>query len=568
MASSASPDSPREETHDHTDRAAGPEAGGGPGGGADAIELEVFRHLFASIAEEMGERLMRSAFSPNIKERRDFSCALFDAEGEMLAQAAHIPVHLGSTPMSVRAVIDTFDPAAMKPGDRFVLNDPYRGGTHLPDITVVEPVVLPEHPQGPAFYVANRAHHADVGGIAPGSLPISSHIDDEGLRIAPARLDDRVITQIADASRTPDERRGDLLAQTAALALGVRRLSELVTRYTLGTVIQRGRALQQYAERITRRVLADLPDGVYPFEDFLEDDGRGNTDLAIRCVLTIAGDHATFDFSGSDHQTAGPVNAVRAIVVSAVDYALRCIAPLELPGNGGVMRPVTVVTQPGSVVDAAYPAPVAGGNVETSQRLVDVVFGALAQAAPKRAPAASAGTMNNLTLGGNDPRPRKGAIASVPFAYYETLAGGAGAGADGPGGDALQTHMTNTYNTPVEALEHAYPMRVEHYAIRDDAPRAKGQHPGGLGIVRRYRFLTQVHATLLTERRRRRPYGLAGGGEGAPGVNTLIHPDGRRETLPAKCSLTLPPQSAIEIATPGGGGWGTPPDTPQDAPPD
>lgn len=519
---------------------------------ADPIELEVFRHLFASIAEEMGERLMRSAFSPNIKERRDFSCALFDEHGEMLAQAAHIPVHLGSTPMSVRAVIDTFDPATMKPGDSFALNDPYRGGTHLPDITVVQPVVLPGHPDGPSFYVANRAHHADVGGITPGSLPISSHIDEEGLRIPPQRLDDEAIDWIANASRTPDERRGDLRAQSAALRLGAQRLADLVSTYSLQTVTQRGRQLQAYAQRIMERVIADLPDGTYPFEDVLEDDGQGNTGLAIRCVLMIDGSHAALDFTHSADQTAGPVNAVRAIVISAVDYCFRCIAPMGLPGNGGVMRSITVKTRPGSIVDATYPAPVAGGNVETSQRLVDVVFGALAQAAPDRAPAASAGTMNNITLGGTDPR------SNQPFAYYETLAGGAGGGPDGAGGDALQTHMTNTHNTPVEAFEHAYPMRIERYALREDAPRATGQHTGGLGIVRVYRFLTDVQVTLLTERRLHPPYGLAGGAAGTPGINTLIHEDGRRETLPGKCSLTLNPGTAIEIATPCGGGWGTP----------
>lgn len=548
MASSASPDSPRGEKPGQAPPAAGPEAERG----GDAIELEVFRHLFASIAEEMGERLMRSAFSPNIKERRDFSCALFDAQGEMLAQAAHIPVHLGSTPMSVRAVLDAFDPADMKPGDRFVLNDPYQGGTHLPDITVVEPVVLPEHPQGPAFYVANRAHHADVGGITPGSLPISSHIDEEGLRIPPMRLDEAAVAWIADASRTPDERRGDLQAQTAALRIGAERVAQLAQRYTFPVVAQRGRQLQAYTQRLVESVLASMPDGDYRFEDVLDDDGRGNTDIAIRCVLTIAGDRATFDFSGSDRQTAGPVNAVRAIAVSAVDYCLRVLASFDLPGNGGVMRPITVVTRPGSVVDAQHPAPVAGGNVETSQRLVDVVFGTLAQAAPDRVPAASCGSMNNITLGGTDPR------TGEPFAYYETIAGGAGGGPQCPGGTAVHTHMTNTLNTPAEALEHAYPMRIERYALRDDMPPAAGQHPGGLGVVRRYRFDATVQVTLLTERRTQKPYGLAGGADAAPGVNTLIHPDGRREPLPGKCTLQLEPGSAIEIATPGGGGWGPP----------
>ncbi|MFI4861685.1 MAG: hydantoinase B/oxoprolinase family protein [Phycisphaerales bacterium JB063] len=516
----------------------------------DPIELEVFRHLFASIAEEMGERLMRSAFSPNIKERRDFSCALFDADGEMLAQAAHIPVHLGSTPLSVRAVLDAFPPTTMRPGDRFVLNDPYAGGTHLPDITVVEAVVLPASPKRPAFYVANRAHHADVGGITPGSLPIGRHIDDEGLRIAPRRMDRHTVNWIADASRTPDERRGDLLAQSAALTLGVQRLTELVEVYSLDTVAQRGKQLQDYAQRIMARVIGELPDGIYSFEDHLEDDGQGNTDIAIRCKLTIKDDHATVDLTRSDDQVAGPVNAVRAIAISAVDYCFRCLASMDLPGNGGMMRLIETITRPGSVVDAVYPAPVAGGNVETSQRLVDVVFGALAQAAPGRVPAASCGTMNNITIGGTHP------ATGQPFAYYETIAGGAGAGPSGPGGDALQTHMTNTHNTPIEALEHAYPMRIERYALADVLPTASDQHTGGHGVARVYHFMTPVTVTLLTERRIRRPYGLCGGSPGLAGTNTLIHPDGRRETLPAKCTRDLPAESSLEVITPGGGGWG------------
>lgn len=538
-------------------------------GTSDAIELEVFRHLFAAIAEEMGGRLMRSAYSPNIKERRDFSCAIFDANGEMLAQAAHIPVHLGSTPMAVRAVIDGFGldkrgqtpflesggspaaEAASAGGVVYVLNDPYAGGTHLPDITVVMPIVLDAR-TGPAFYVANRAHHADIGGATPGSLPISKHLDDEGLRITPRVLDDDTVAWIADNSRTPDERRGDLLAQVAALRVGRDRLLQLVERYTLPIITRRGKDLQRYTERIVRKLITDLPDGQTRFEDVLDGDGFEAADIAIRCTLRITGDTATLDFTDSDDQVPGPVNAVKAIALSAVNYCFRCLLPAELPSNGGVMRPITVVTRPGSIVDAQYPAPVVGGNVETSQRLVDVVFGTLAQLAPGRIPAASCGSMNNITFGGNDPRP---GMHNRPFAYYETLAGGAGAASDLPGADALHTHMTNTLNTPIEAFEHAYPARITRYAIRPDSG-GPGTAQGGDGIIRSYTFDAPATVTLLTERRTHRPYGLAGGQPAAPGLNTLTHADGKTGQLPGKTSRAVLPGETLTVQTPGGGGFG------------
>lgn len=524
----------------------------------DPIELEVFRHLFAAVAEEMGERLMRSAYSPNIKERRDFSCALFDGRGQMLAQAAHIPVHLGSTPMAVAAVIDAFSLGDSPPGKRgqspfssrtYVLNDPYAGGTHLPDITVVQPLVLPGG-ERPAFYLANRAHHADVGGISPGSLPISRHIDDEGLRITPRVLDDEAVDWIANASRTPDERRGDLRAQLAALHAGGERISALAKRYGLDHLTRRGDALIAYTQRMVQALIADLPDGQYPFEDVLEDDGFGNKNIAIRCDLMIDGQSATVDFTRSADQVAGPVNAVRAIAVSAVNYCFRCLLPADLPSNAGVMRPIRVVTRHGSVVDAQYPAPVAGGNVETSQRLVDVVFGALAQVLPKRIPAASCGSMNNLTIGGTDSRPGK---HNKPFAYYETLAGGAGATSEHHGASALHTHMTNTLNTPVEVFEHAYPARIVKYAVRSNSGGA-GERCGGDGVVRAYRFDTAVTATLLTERRGTQPYGLNGGEPGRPGLNTLTDALGNTVELPAKATLQIEPGQILTIQTPGGGG--------------
>lgn len=534
----------------------------------DPIELEVFRHLFASVAEEMGQRLMRSAFSPNIKERRDFSCALFDANGEMLAQAAHIPVHLGSTPMAVRAVIDAFGLAPSPSAGEgwgeggaykstadseqvYILNDPYTGGTHLPDITVVQPLYLLGSDR-PAFYLANRAHHADVGGVSPGSLPIAKHIDDEGLRITPRVLDDETVDWIAKASRTPDERRGDLQAQLAALHVGVERLRAMAERYGLDVLTQRGDDLIAYTERVVQRLIGSLPDGQYAFEDVLDDDGFGTAPIAIRCELHVEGDHASVDFSGSDDQVTGPVNAVRAIVLSAVNYCFRCLLPADLPSNSGVMRPIDVVTRSGSVVDANYPAPVAGGNVETSQRLVDIVFGALAQVLPERVPAASCGSMNNLTFGGTDTRPGMG---DGSFAYYETLAGGVGASPEAHGASALHTHMTNTLNTPIEAFEHAYPVRITQYAIRDNSG-GPGQHAGGDGITRRYTFDAPATATLLTERRIHAPYGLQGGVPGSVGVNTLTDAQGNTTELPAKTTLDLQPGQTLTIHTPGGGGHG------------
>lgn len=520
---------------------------------ADAIELTVFRHLFAAVAEEMGLRLMRSAFSPNIKERRDFSCAVFDAAGALLAQAAHIPVHLGSMAFAVRAVLEAFPDAVFRPCVHYVHNDPFCGGTHLPDITVVAPCMAPGEEQA-RFFVASRAHHTDVGGLSPGSMPLSTSIDEEGLLIRPMVLDSDAATWIASHSRTPDERRGDLLAQVAAVDAGATRLAEMCSRYGAGVVVQRGRELCDYTERTVRRVIGTIADGEYRFEDVLDDDGLGTHDIRLACRQVISGDSAVVDFRGCADQVRGPVNAVRAVTIAAVSYVLSCLIEGEAPPNSGLLRPVRVLTRPGSVVDALPPAAVAAGNVETSQRIVDVLLGALAQALPGRIPAASQGTMNNVAIGGNDVR---NPARPQAFAYYETLGGGAGGGPSRSGADALHTHMTNTLNTPVEALEHTYPLRVEEYSIRRNSGGG-GAQPGGCGIVRRLAALAPVEATLLTERRVHPPYGLRGGAPGAPGRNTLITAQGERRELPGKCRLTLQPGEALEIATPGGGGWGSP----------
>ena len=514
----------------------------------DPVELEVFKHLFAAIADEMGVRLMRSAYSPNIKERRDFSCALCNADGELLAQAEHIPVHLGAMPLSVQAILTACPAESMSPASRFVVNDPYHGGTHLPDITVVAPCILPGE-MTPRFFVANRAHHADIGGISAGSMALAASIEDEGLTIPPKLLDSATLDWICQASRTPEERRGDLLAQLASLQVGVDRVAELCGKYGAGRVAQRGCELLNYTERFTRQALTALPDGVYRFVDFLDSDGLGQSDISIHCQLTVSGDQAQLDFSQSSPQVRGPLNAVRAVTVSAVNYCIRCLIAANIPSNAGVMRPVEVVTQPGTVVDALPPSAVAAGNVETSQRIVDTVLGTLALAAPHLIPAASQGTMNNLTIGGHDPR------TGAAFTYYETIAGGAGGGPQTAGASALHTHMTNTLNTPVEALEHAYPLRVNEYRLRRGSGGA-GQHPGGEGLLRRISADCAAEVTLLAERRRHMPYGLNFGDPGACGEDRILRADGSVEELDGKFTAHLLPGDSLEICTPGGGGWG------------
>ncbi|MGE4298086.1 MAG: hydantoinase B/oxoprolinase family protein [Desulfovibrionaceae bacterium] len=522
------------------------------------ILLEVFKNRFSSIAEEMGVTLMRTAFSPNIKERRDFSCAIFDAAGEMIAQAAHIPVHLGSMPLSVQAAIAA---VPMRPGDMVILNDPFKGGTHLPDITLVAPV-FEENPDGsipdkaaPAFYVANRAHHADVGGMAAGSMPLSTSLFQEGVIIPPltfvrgGKINEDLKTFFLNNVRTPEEREGDFAAQVMANVTGVRRTRELMRKYGRDMASAYAGHLLDYAETLVRATIRAIPDGVYAFADFLDDDGLGTKDIPIRLRLTVADDTATLDFTDSGDQVPGSVNAVRAITLSATLYCFRALIPGNVPANSGCLRPLTVVTRPGSIVDARFPAAVAGGNVETSQRLVDVILGALAQAMPGRIPAASQGTMNNVTIGGTDPRNGK------PFAYYETLAGGMGASAHLPGASAVHAHMTNTLNTPIEALEYAYPFLVTEYAVRRGSGGAGAQR-GGDGMIRAIRLLGEAEATVLSERRVRGAYGLAGGEPGAPGRNTVSRADGRLETMPGKCTTTLRPGDTLRIETPAGGGYG------------
>ncbi len=528
----------------------------------DPIRLEVFKHLFTSVAEEMGVVLRRTSYSPNIKERRDFSCALFDAAGQMIAQAAHIPVHLGAMPLSVQAAIAALE---LGPGDVAILNDPYRGGTHLPDITLVTPVFVDAQtlrvfgkPEGsgarPFAFAASRAHHADVGGMSPGSMPIARELIQEGVIIPPLKLVEagRVNQGLLDLLlanvRTPEERWGDLQAQLAANAKGAQRLGELVARYGVDEVQSYMQGLVDYAERMTRRLLAGLPDGVFRFRDWLDDDGVDPQPAEIAVSITIAGDEATVDFTGTSPQRRGSVNAVYAITLSATLYAFRCLLGDDVPTNSGCLRPIRVIAPAGTLVNARPPAPVAGGNVETSQRITDVLLGALAQAAPERVPAASQGTMNNLTIGGWDP------ARGQPFTYYETIAGGMGARPGKDGADAIHTHMTNTLNTPVEALEYAYPLRVVRYEVRRGSGGA-GRWRGGDGVRRDIELLADAQVTLLTERRAFAPYGLAGGEPGQPGRNVLIR-GGVEQALPGKTTLAAQAGDVISVQTPGGGGWG------------
>ncbi len=521
----------------------------------DPIKLELYKNMLTSVAEEMGVTLRRTAFSPNIKERLDFSCAVFDDTGKMVAQAAHIPVHLGSMPLSVLAAIAH---AEMVPGDMIALNDPYRGGTHLPDITLVAPVFSDEkEAQGknrPVFFVANRAHHADVGGMSPGSMPIATSVIQEGIRIPPVKLvrggelDTDLWELILANVRTPAERRGDIEAQFAANRVGDRRLQEMVAKYGTAEIAVYMKELRAYASRMVRARLREIPDGRYVYADVLDNDGITDDPIEIRVAIEIKGGTAVVDFTGTAPQARGSVNAIYAITLSAVFYVFRCLAGADVPANAGCLEPIEVIAPEGSVVNATFPAAVAGGNVETSQRIVDVLLGALAQACPDQIPAASAGTMNNLTIGGYD------ASRGKEFTYYETIAGGMGARPNRDGIDAVHTHMTNTMNTPIEAIETNYPMRVVEYGVRRGTG-GTGKFRGGAGVARAVQMLTDAEVTILSERRTRGPYGLQGGEQGQPGRNLLIS-NGEEYSLAGKTSVSTSEGDIIRIETPGGGGYG------------
>ena len=523
----------------------------------DPLTLEVVRHHLAGIAEEMGASLRRAAHSPNITEREDFSCALITPAGELCAQAEHVPVHLGAMPASVDALLAGLP--ALGPGDVALVNDPFSGGTHLNDLTMLSPAFSAPRSPGEAGrllgYLATRAHHADVGGKTPGSMPgDSTDIFQEGLRLPPvlawrAGVADPAITAIIVAnSRSPRERLGDLRAQAGAATVGVARLQELASRMGAEALEAAMEALIAYSERRVRAGIGELPDGRWSFEDFLDSDGAGGGPVRIRAEVTIDGERMRVDFAGSDAQVPGNVNAPLPVTISAVAFALRAVTGPDIPPTAGGMRPVTVIAPPGSVVNARAPAAVSAGNVETSQRILDVVLGALAQAAPDRVPAASQGTMNNLLIG------------TGTFAYYETTGGGQGARPGPRGGagmDGVHTGMTNTRNTPAEALEYAFPLRVRRCELRE-ATGGAGTWPGGMGIRRDIEILAEeATVSLQTDRRSRGPWGLAGGSPGAPGCNLLLR-EGAERQRPDKATVAVRRGDIISVHTPGGGGWGRP----------
>ena len=467
----------------------------------------------------------------------------------MVAQAAHIPVHLGAMTASVASAL-RHTPAG--PGDIVILNDPYMGGTHLPDVTLVAPVHYEERGRPVlAGYVANRGHHADIGGAAPGSLPISTELYQEGIIIPPiklveeGRLNEPLLALICRNSRTPEERWGDFAAQIAAIRTGQRRLTSLAERYGLGTVHEHMSALLDYAETLTRAAVAGLPPGRYHFADAMDDDGLSNEPQAIACTAIIDGRQVTFDFTGTAAESDGCINAPLAVTESAALYVVRCLAGPHIPANDGCRRSWMWWRHPTRWCTPVPGRAVSGGNVETSQRIVDVLLGCLAQALPELVPAASQGTMNNVLVGGHHP------ATGRAFVYYETVGGGMGAGPRGAGASGVQSHMTNTLNTPVEALEFEFPLRIQRYALRRGSGGA-GAHQGGEGLVRDTEFLVPAHLTLLSERRSSRPYGLQGGEPGQPGENVLYHREGGEERLPAKVSLAIKSGDVLSVRTPGG----------------
>jgi len=508
----------------------------------DAIELSLFHSRIQAVCEEMGAVLRRTALSTNIRDRRDYSCAIFDHAGHLGAQAAHIPVHLGSMAYAMTAIVGGQD---WQPGSTLILNDPFLGGTHLPDVTLISPIFL--HGRLKAF-VANRAHHADIGAAAPGSMPVSTTLDEEGLVIPPTfiarhgRLLDHRLATICAATANAADCHGDITAQMSANLSGGQRLHELMEAMGERAFDDALDALNSYGETLARQTVEGIPDGRYTFTDLLDDDGAGTLDLPIRVRLDISGDGATVDFSGTHPQVRGNVNCPLSVTAAAVFYVFRCLMPAATPACDGALRPLAITAPAGTLVNARRPAAVAAGNVETSTRIVDGVLGALAGALPERIPAASHGSMNNLAMGARG--------SDAPWDYYETIGGGMGAGRDGGGLDGVQTHMTNTLNTPAETLEMRYPLRVTRYALRRGSG-GSGQRRGGDGLVRELMFLQEATVTLLTERRRHAPWGLAGGGDGAPGRNLL-----NAAALPSKTTFVAHPGDRLAIATPGGGGWG------------
>lgn len=505
----------------------------------NAIELGVFASRMEAVCDEMGAVLQRSAFSPNIKDRLDFSCAVFDAAGELSAQAAHIPVHLGSMAYAMAGIVNACQWA---PGDMVVVNDPYLGGTHLPDVTVIAPVFIE---QQLVAFIANRAHHANIGASSPGSMPIASRLDEEGVVIEPSHLlragqwQSALLDTLAGGGNS-----GDFVAQVSANRIGVERLVALVAAMGVDRYQQALQQLNAYAQRMAQSEFRSIPNGTYTFTDVMDDDGMGAEGLPITAALTITDGNIAVDFIGTAPQVAGNINCPLSVAAAAVFYVFRCLLPESVPACAGLFRSIRLSAPVGSLVNAQRPAAVAAGNVETSTRITDVILGALAKAIAERIPAASHGSMNNLAMGS------EATTVSPRWDYYETLGGGMGAHPRGAGLSAVQTHMTNTLNTPVESLELHYPLRVTRYQLRKGSG-GRGRYPGGDGVLREFEFLAPASATLLTERRHNAPWGLAGGSAARPGENRL-----NDELLAAKCSLQLAAGDRLSIASAGGGGWG------------
>ncbi|MHB8841385.1 MAG: hydantoinase B/oxoprolinase family protein [Candidatus Aquicultor sp.] len=521
-------------------------------GKVDPVALQIFGNLFSSIADEMGVTLGRTAYSANIKERRDYSCAIFDTTLRLVAEGSHIPVHLGAMPLSLREAAHRIEFA---PGDVVIANDPFAGGTHLPDITLITPIFFEDELAG---FAVSRAHHADVGSRFPGSMGLGRTIHDEGICIPPTKLvvaeemDEELLASFLDRVRNPVERLGDLKAQLAANEIGSSRFNELLRKYGVETIRGQVDNIIAYTRTHTEKLIRSIPNGIYSFVDYLDSDGFNDIPLKIAVKITIDENldetRAVIDFSGTDAQVQSPVNAPIAVTFSAVYYVFRCLLPPTVPANHGTFYPLEIHAPEGSLVNAANPAAVAAGNVETSQRIVDVLLGALAAALPGRIPAASQGTMNNLSFGFVD-------AAGDEHTYYETIGGGMGAYSGKAGLSGVHTHMTNTLNTPIEALELSYPVRVREYGVRTGSG-GPGRFAGGDGGIRRIEFLKDSSVSILSDRRTFAPYGCAGGMPGKPGRNTLLR-DGKEIEVPGKASFNVKSGDIVSIETPGGGGYGS-----------
>lgn len=504
----------------------------------EAVELSLFVKRINAICGETGSVLMRTAFSPNIRDRLDFSCAIFDAGGRLCAQAAHIPIHLGSMAYAMSGIVNRIP---WQPGDMIILNDPYLGGTHLPDVTLIAPVFYESELCG---FVANRAHHADIGAVTPGSMPLANTLEQEGLIIPPTlimqagKIREEVLSGLLSCLHNPHIARPDFIAQISANSAGLKRLEALIRKMSVGAFNIALTALNDYAASLAQSVLSGLPQGEYTFTDVMDDDGHGQLDVPIRVTLQITAEKVRVDFSGTADQVHGNINCPLPVTAAAVYYCFYCLMPPQTPASAGVFQHLEITVPEKSLLNASYPAAVAAGNVETSTRIVDAVLGALAQAVPEKIPAASHGSMNNVAMG------------AAHWDYYETLGGGMGGGPQHAGLDAVQTHLTNTLNTPIEILEKHYPLRITQYAIRRNSG-GSGLHKGGNGLIRRFEFLEDSHVSLLTERRRHTPWGLNGGSAGQAAVNLL-----NETTVPGKAEFRVKPGDQLTIMTAGGGGWG------------